>query len=112
VKRIDAIIQPHRLSRVVTALHELPKFPGFTIFDAHGQGHGRGAGGAFAYEPKDGLLYHKRLCVTVFCEEGRCKEIASAIAKAAHTGRAGDGVVAISSVDELIRIRDGGASHD
>jgi nitrogen regulatory protein P-II 1 len=47
MKEITAIIQPHTLSRVMHALHALPHFPGLTLLDAHGQGRGRGAGGAF-----------------------------------------------------------------
>ena len=41
MKRIEATLQPHRLTKVVHALHALPHFPGFTVYDAHGQGHGR-----------------------------------------------------------------------
>ena len=47
MKEIKAIIQPHMVSKVVRALHELPHFPGLTLFDARGQGRGRAAGGAF-----------------------------------------------------------------
>lgn len=43
MKRIGAFLQPHRVSKAVAALHALPRFPGFTLLDARGQGHGRGA---------------------------------------------------------------------
>jgi len=36
MKRIEATIQPHRISAVVRALHELPHFPGFTLTDLAG----------------------------------------------------------------------------
>ena len=41
MKRLEAFIQPHRLNKVIRALHELPRFPGFTVCNAHGQGHER-----------------------------------------------------------------------
>jgi len=31
MKQIKAILQPHVLSRVIHALHELPHFPGVTV---------------------------------------------------------------------------------
>ena len=108
MKRIEAFIQPHRLAKVVSALHALPAFPGFTILDAHGQGHGRGAGGHFAYESNEGLLYHKRLCLLIICENGEATAVATAVAKAAHTGKSGDGLIAISDIRQVLRIRDGG----
>ena len=108
MKRIEAFIQPHRLGKVVSALHALPAFPGFTVLDAHGQGHGRGTGGHFAYEPNEGLLYHKRLCLIVICDNGEATAIADAIAKAAHTGKPGDGIVSICDVRQVLRIRGGG----
>ena len=50
MKRIEAFLPPHRLAPVIHQLHELPRFPGLTVLNAHGQGHGRGAGGHYAYD--------------------------------------------------------------
>ncbi len=104
MKRIEAIIQPYKLSKVVTAMHALPQFPGFTVFDAHGQGHGRGKGGTFAYDTKEGLLYHRRCVVVVMCEDEMASMIVDAIAVAAHTGQVGDGMITVVRVDTLLRI--------
>ena len=111
MKRIEAIIQPHKLSKVVSALHALPHFPGFTVFDAHGQGHGRGKGGTFAADAGEGFLYHRRCVVVVLCEEDFVSRIVEAIIDASHTGQAGDGFVSIAEVDSLTRIRTAGASR-
>jgi nitrogen regulatory protein P-II 1 len=104
MKRIEAIIQPHKLSKVVTALHALPHFPGFTVLDAHGQGHGRGKGGIFAYDNKEGLLYHRRSVLFVLCEAEFAEAIVATIKAAAHTGRAGDGLISVVDVDTVVRI--------
>ncbi|MEG3806657.1 P-II family nitrogen regulator [Aerococcus mictus] len=106
--RIEAFIQPHKVSKVVAALHGLPKFPGFTLLDAHGQGHGRGVGGEYAYEPSDGLLYHKRVALIVLCDKSDATLIATTIAQSAHTGNKGDGFLSVSEVSHVTRIRQSG----
>jgi nitrogen regulatory protein PII len=106
MQRIDAIIQPHRLRQVVLALHEMETFPGFTVTDANGQGRGKGKGGHFVYEQDEGLVYHRRRVLSVVCEDTEALSIAELIAKAAHTGRAGDGLVTITPVARVLRIRD------
>lgn len=111
MKRIEAFVQQHRLSGIVTALHALPNFPGFTILNAHGQGHGRGVGGHYLYEPDEGLLYHKRVVLLVFCEDKDGDLITRTIVRAAHTGNKGDGIVVVSHVARVLRIGTaGGAS--
>ncbi|MBL6752617.1 MAG: P-II family nitrogen regulator [Nevskia sp.] len=107
MKQIAACLQPHRLSKVVRALHSLARFPGFTVLDAHGQGHGRGAGGHHAYDD-DGLMYYERCVLTVVCEDGEAASIADLIARTAHTGNKGDGIVVITEVSQVLRIRDAG----
>lgn len=108
--RIEAFIQPHRLGKVVSALHSLPRFPGFTVFDAHGQGHGRGKGGHYAYGTEQGLLYHKRSVLVILCAEQEADDIANAITQSAHTGTSGDGIVVMSEVSSVSRIRDSGGT--
>lgn len=108
MKRIEAFVQPHRREKVISALHALPNFPGFTLEEALGQGCGRGAGGAFAYDPEEGILYHPCLHFIVICANDIADQIATTIAKAAHIGNTGDGIVTISDVSRVIRIRDAG----
>jgi len=105
MKQLTAFVQPHRLSRVVEALHDSPSFPGFTVLEAHGQGHGRGAGGHYA-PGSEGLLYHERSVLIVVCDDSEVVTLAERIARAAHTGNNGDGVVTIGALDAVLRIRD------
>jgi nitrogen regulatory protein P-II 1 len=106
MKEITAIIQPHTLSRVMHALHALPHFPGLTLLDAHGQGRGRGAGGAFQ-PTEDEFSFHKKTVLLVTCEAVQADSIAATIAQAAHTGNKGDGIISIKDVASVIRIRTG-----
>lgn len=109
MKEITAIIQPHTLAHVMRALHALPHFPGVTLFDAHGQGRGRGAGGA--YRPtEDNITFHKKLVLLVTCEAAQADAIVDAIVRSARTGNKGDGLVTIKDVVRAIRIRTGETS--
>jgi nitrogen regulatory protein PII len=105
MKRIEGFLAPHRLTPVIHKLHELPRFPGLTIVNAHGQGHGRGEGGHFAYD-KDCLTYLDRKLLIVICEDAEASAIAELIATVAHTGNRADGIVVISDASQVIRIRE------
>jgi nitrogen regulatory protein P-II 1 len=106
MKQINAVIQPHMLSNVVRALHELPHFPGFTVSDVRGQGRGRGAGGSFKVT-EDSIDYHRKVMLHIACFDDLQSSITDAIQRAAHTGNAGDGLIVVTEVSEVIRIRTG-----
>lgn len=107
MKEIKAIIQPHMLDRVVSALRALPHFPGLTILDVIGQGRGRGKD--HAYEPSldDILRTHKHKLIEIVCSDEMAPTIAEGICKAAHTGNSGDGIVTIANLERVVRIRSG-----
>ncbi|MCR4281348.1 MAG: P-II family nitrogen regulator [Candidatus Kaiserbacteria bacterium] len=55
-------------------------------------------------------LFSRDWCVTharveIYCEASRVEEIAQAVMDTAHTGAAGDGIVAIIPVEKMYRIR-------
>ena len=106
MKEIKAILQPHIVSRVVRALHALPRFPGLTLSDARGQGRGRGAGGSFKLT-EDDIDYHRKVILEVVCTDDIAANIAETIREAAHTGNKGDGIIVVSELREVIRIGSG-----
>ena len=111
MKEIKAIIQPHILSRVLEALHELPHFPGVTVSDCQGQGRGRGKGGQF--EASEATIYFaKKTKLEVFCDDAVCDEIVKLIQQAAHTGNAGDGVIMVADLPRVVRVRTGQEQND
>jgi len=111
MKEIKAILQPHAVSRVVRALHELPHFPGFTLTDALGQGRGRGQSGAFVIN-EESLFFQPRKLLSIFASDEAAPGIVEAIRAQAHTGNSGDGLIAVTEVAETIRIRTGEARND
>ncbi len=105
MKRIEAIIQPHKLDEVKEALHSIG-VDGITISDV--RGHGRQKGHTETYrgnEYKVDLLPKVKLDMVV--PDARVRQIVEAIAAAARSGKIGDGKIFVSSVDEAIRIRNG-----
>ncbi len=105
MKRIEAIIQPHKLDEVKEALHGIG-VEGITITEV--RGHGRQKGHTEVYrgnEYKVDLIPKVKLDLVV--PDARAKQIVETITVAARTGKIGDGKIFISSMEEAIRIRNG-----
>lgn len=111
MKQITAIIQPHMLSRVEHALHELPHFPGFTLQRAKGHGRGRAAGHAYQ-APEWDMDEHDKLVLLILCSDQIASQIIETISRNAHTGLPGDGLIAVSEVAQVVRIRTGEHGED
>jgi nitrogen regulatory protein P-II 1 len=103
MKKIEAIIQPHKLEDVKAALTAIG-IEGMTISEV--RGHGRQKGHKEVYR---GMEYQVDLLPKVKVEMvipgARLDEAVQTILKAARTGKIGDGKIFISDVQEAIRIR-------
>ena len=106
MKQITAILQPHRLEKVEEALHRLPHFPGFTVFKAQGHPRGHGVDHAFVADEWD-PDHHARLVMLIYCADDHVDALVQAIEQAARTGQAGDGLIAVTEVLDVVRIRSG-----
>ncbi|MEQ1887234.1 MAG: P-II family nitrogen regulator [Bryobacteraceae bacterium] len=105
MKKIEAIIQPHKLEEVKDALVGIG-IDGITISEV--RGHGRQKGHTEIYrgaEYKVDLLPKVKLEILI--PDNRAEQAVHAIAESARTGKIGDGKIFISSIDEAIRIRNG-----
>lgn len=111
MKQITAIIQPHMLTKVEHALHEMPHFPGFTLVRASGHGRGLAAGHAYHATESD-MLEHDKLVLLILCSDQLAPQIIETIRRNAHTGLAGDGLIAVSEVAQVVRIRTGEHGED
>ena len=103
MKKIEAIIQPHKLDDVKAALAEIG-IDGMTIFE--GRGHGRQKGHKEVYR---GMEYQVDLLPKVKLEmvvpNERSDETINTLSAAARTGKIGDGKIFVFEVAEAIRIR-------
>lgn len=94
--KLSAIIQPDRLDLVEEKLTEIG-IAGFTKMNVSGVGEYRNN------FTKGGLSSHVR--VEIYLQESRAQDVVDGIIEVAHTGVEGDGIVVISPVDEIYRIR-------
>ncbi len=104
---ITALIRPHMEGRAVSALHDLPEFPGFFIAEVRGQGRGKGAGGGYMATEFD-LTYHRFLQMQIVCPSSLADKICSTIVASAWTGHKGDGIVFTTDAHSFVRIREVG----
>ncbi|MFN7943080.1 MAG: P-II family nitrogen regulator [Thermoanaerobaculia bacterium] len=110
---VVAIIQPFRLDAVTLALESIPGFGGMTVSECRGFGHGK-----VADEPPDGeggaghrvaagivdFTAKVRLDVAV-AGRARADAVVETIARAAHTGRRGDGKIFLWQLARAVRVR-------
>ncbi len=105
MKKIEAIIQPHKLDAVKDALKSIG-VDGITVSEV--RGHGRQKGHTEIYR---GQEYNVDLLPKVKLEmvvpDAQLDGIVKALGEAARSGNIGDGKIFVSSIDEAIRIRNG-----
>jgi nitrogen regulatory protein P-II 1 len=105
MKKIEAIVRPHLLEAVKSALQEVGVI-GMTVSEV--KGYGRQKGHTETYR---GSEYKVELVPKVKVEVVLTDELADpavdAVLKTAKTGKFGDGKVFISPLDDVVRIRTG-----
>ncbi len=103
MKKIEAIIQPHKLEDVKEALKNIG-VEGMTVTEVRGYGRQRGH-----KEIYRGMEYQVDLLPKIKIEtviaDVRVEEVTRAVISAARTGKLGDGKIFIHDVMDAIRIR-------
>ncbi len=103
MKKIEAVIQPHKLEDVREALKEVG-IDGMTISDV--RGHGRQKGHREVYRGQEYTVdLLPKVKIEIVVPDSRLEETVKALGDAARTGKLGDGKIFISSIDDAIRIR-------
>lgn len=103
MKRIEAIIQSDRVGAVADALEG--KVGGFVVLE----GRGRGSGARPTVRMGRGTSsmtaeYNKVATIVTIVDDAQADAAVSAIADAAYSGKAGDGIVTISPVDDALNV--------
>ena len=103
MKKIEAVIQPHKLEDVKAALKAIG-VDGMTITEV--RGHGRQKGHKEIYR---GMEYEvdllPKMKIEMVVSTARYEEVVQTILNSARTGKIGDGKIFIYDVAEAIRIR-------
>ncbi len=105
MKKIEAIVKPHKLDEVREKLHTVG-ITGMTVTEVKGFGRQRGH-----KEIYRGTEYHidfiPKVKMELVVEDGLVEKAVVAIIEGARTGSIGDGKIFISTVEEAVRIRTG-----
>jgi nitrogen regulatory protein P-II 1 len=110
VKLVVAIVKPHRLDEVKEALRGIG-VNGLTTSDV--EGFGRQRGHTEVYRGAEYQVdFVPKVRVEVLCDDEQASEIVDEIAKAARTGKIGDGKIWVTPVEQLMRIRTGEMGPD
>ena len=104
-KKIEAIIREEKLDEVRVAL-EAAGFVGMTVTEVKGRGSQKG----ITLEWRAGqyrVEFLPKLKLELVVDDFDSERAIKAIEEAARTGKAGDGKIFVSTVDNVIRIRTG-----
>ena len=105
MKKIEAIIRPHVLDEVQSALHD-GGFPGLTVSEVRGYGRQRGHKEVYRGTEYN-IEFVPKIKLELICADSKSEAAVDLILKTAKTGQVGDGKIFISEVQDAIRIRTG-----
>ena len=103
MKKIEAIIQPHKLEDAKEALKAIG-VDGMTITDV--RGHGRQKGHTEVYRGREYTVdLIPKIKIEMVLADDLVEKSVEAIVNSARTGKIGDGKIFLTKVDDAIRIR-------
>ena len=103
MNKIEAIIQPHKLTEVKDALKDAG-IDGITVTEV--RGHGRQKGHKEVYRGQEyNVDLLPKMKIELVLPDNRAEEAIRTLTAAARTGNIGDGKIFIFDVAEAIRIR-------
>ena len=110
MKKIEAIIKPFKLDEVKEALQEVG-VSGITVTEA--KGFGRQKGHTELYRGAEYVVdFLPKIKLEMVVPDALADRTIEAVAKAAHSGRIGDGKIFVSSIERAVRIRTGETDED
>jgi nitrogen regulatory protein P-II 1 len=105
MKLITAVVKPYKLDEVKTALQAFGVH-GLTVAEASGYGRQRGHTEVYRGAEYTVDLVPK-VRIELLAEDHDIEDLLNVIAKAAQTGKIGDGKVWVTPVETVIRVRTG-----
>ena len=105
MKKIVAIVRASKFEDVKEALSE-KDINFFTFYEVKGYGHQKGESRTYKGTTYD-IGYIPRIKIVILISEIFVESAVGSISKSAHTGENGDGLITISSVEQIINIRTG-----
>ncbi|HEX2590437.1 MAG TPA: P-II family nitrogen regulator [Rhizomicrobium sp.] len=110
MKFVIAIIQPHRLDAVRTALQSVG-IDGMTVTEV--RGYGRQKGQKEIYRGAEYTIsFVPKLKIEVAVTSDKAPDVVSAIQEGARTGKVGDGKIFVLDLQSVLRVRTGEVDQD
>lgn len=107
---VTAVVKPYKLDEVMVAAKGMG-VSGVTVTEV--QGFGRQGGHTETYRGADYEIdFLPKVKVEILCDSSEAQTIADSIARAARTGKVGDGKIWMTGVDDALRIRTGEIGAD
>jgi nitrogen regulatory protein P-II 1 len=103
MKKIEAIIKPHKLDEVKDRLRQIG-ISGMTVSEV--KGFGRTGGKTEVYRGSSYVVdFVPKVKIEIVIKDAMVSDVVQAVSSTAKTGKIGDGKVFVTPVDEAIRIR-------
>ncbi len=103
MKKVEAIIRPHKLDDVKAALSELGAL-GLTVTEV--RGFGRTGGKPEVYRGSAYVVdFVPKVKLEIVVTDAMVHQILEAIMAGARTGHIGDGKIFVTPIDDVVRIR-------
>jgi nitrogen regulatory protein PII len=105
MKKIEAVIKPHKLDEVKEALHALG-VTGMTAYEV--KGFGRQKGHTEIYRGAEYVVdFIPKIKIEVAVPADTVPAVVERIVTAARTGKIGDGKIFVYDIEDVVRIRTG-----
>ena len=105
MKKVEAVVRPHLLDAVKTALQDVG-IVGMTVSEV--KGFGRQKGHTETYRGSEYKVdFLPKVKIEVVIGDELVEKVIEAVLKTAKTGKFGDGKIFVTSLDNVVRIRTG-----
>jgi nitrogen regulatory protein P-II 1 len=103
MKKIEAIIKPHKLDEVKDRLRQIG-ISGMTVSEV--KGFGRTGGKTEVYRGSSYVVdFVPKVKIEIVVKDAMVSDVVQAVSSTAKTGKIGDGKIFVTPVDEAVRIR-------
>lgn len=110
MNKIEAIIRPHKLEDLRTALDEVG-LHGMTVSEV--RGFGRQRGHSEVYRGREyTVAFQPKVKVEIMVTNDMTDRVLECIRESVNTGQVGDGKIFITEISDAIRIRTGERGND
>ena len=110
MKKIEAIVKPHKLDDVKEGLNEIG-IKGMTITEV--KGYGRQKGHTEIYRGAEYVVdFNPKIKIEVVVSADIADQVVDKIRESANSGKIGDGKIFVMPIERIVRVRTGEENRD